>query len=306
VSQWVAKKERGSQWTMRFMVWLCRHRYRWLVNTLLYPIAAYFLLTGPGVRRASRHFFRLARGRWTWLDTYRQLLCFSRSLVDRVAVLMGEAARFEVRPHGRETLYETVGRGQGAIMLGSHLGNFEAIKMLARDKMAIDVHIVAYFAGSQKIRQALDAVNPELSHNIIDPTHPDAVFQMRDVIEQGGVLAILGDRTGIGEKQLPVTFMGEPAWLPAGPYYMAAILGCPVFCFFGVRVDDYLYHTYIVKLAERIELARGQREEQAGVYAQQYADLLAEKAREFPYNWFNFYEFWQPAADSGEASSARD
>jgi predicted LPLAT superfamily acyltransferase len=239
------------------------------------------------------------KGRYTWLDTYRQLLCFSRSLVDRVAVLMGNAGHFEVVPNGREALYETVSRGQGAIMLGSHLGNFEAIKMLARDKLAIDVHIVAYFAGSQKIRQALDAVNPELSYNIIDPTHPDAVFRMRDVVEKGGVLAILGDRTGIGEKQLQVEFMGEPAWLPAGPYYMAAILGCPVFCFFGVRVHDYLYHTYIVKLADRIELARGRRAQDARVYAQQYADLLAEKARQYPYNWFNFYEFWEAGTQTG-------
>lgn len=300
MTQWVTRKERGSQWTMRFMVWLCRHRYRWLVDLLLYPIAAYFLLTGPSVRASSRHFFQRAKGRYTWLDTYRQLLCFSRSLVDRVAVLMGDVGRFGVVPNGREVLYETVGRGQGAIMLGSHLGNFEAITMLARDKMAIDVHIVAYFAGSQKIRQALDAVNPELSYNIIDPTHPDAVFQMRDVVEKGGVLAILGDRTGIGEKQLPVEFMGEPAWLPAGPYYMAAILGCPVFCFFGVRVDDYLYHTYIVKLAERIELARGRRAQDAVVYAQQYADLLAGKARQYPYNWFNFYEFWSTGTQHGE------
>jgi predicted LPLAT superfamily acyltransferase len=300
MSQWVAERERGSLWTIRFMVLLCQHRYRWLVNMLLYPIAAYFMLTGRSVRRASRHFFLQAKGVYSWRDTYRQLLCFSRSLVDRVSLLMGDASRFEVRPHGREALYECVGKGQGAIMLGSHLGNFEAIKMLARDKMDIDVHIVAYFAGSQKIRQALDAVNPALRHNIIDPTQPDAVFQMRDVIEKGGILAILGDRTGIGDKQLLVKFMGEPTWLPAGPYYMAAILGCPVFCFFGVRVDDYLYDTFIVKLAERIKLGRGQREQHAQVYAQQYADLLADKARTYPFNWFNFFEFWQGPADTGK------
>jgi predicted LPLAT superfamily acyltransferase len=303
MSQWVAQKERGALWTMRFMLWLCRQRYRWPVNALLYPIAAYFLLTGRSARRASRHFFLLATGRHSWLDSYRQLLCFSRSLVDRVVVLMGDTARFQVRPQGREALYESVGKGQGAIMLGSHLGNFEALKMLARDVMAIEVHIVAYFAGSQKIRQALDSINPDLNLNIIDPTDPDAVFRMRDVIEKGGILAILGDRTGIGEKQLPVEFMGETTWLPAGPYYLASILGCPVFCFFGVRVDDYLYDTYIIKLAGRIELVRGRREQEAQAYAQQYADLLAEKARAYPCNWFNFYEFWQNAGDAGEAAA---
>jgi predicted LPLAT superfamily acyltransferase len=299
MSQWLEKKERGSRWTMRFMVWLCQQRYRWLVNLLLYPIAAYFLLTGPSVRRASRHYFLRAKGRYSWRDTYLQLLCFSRSLVDRVTILMGDSARFQVRPHGRETLYEAVGQGRGVIMLGSHLGNFEVIKVLARNKMAVDVHIVAWFAGSQKIRATLDTINPEIARNIIDPTHPNAIFAMREVIERGGILAILGDRTGIGEKQVPVEFLGETAYLPAGPYYMAAILGCPVFCFFGVRVGEYRYDTFVVKLAEQVKLARHQREQAARAYAQQYADLLGDKARAYPYNWFNFFEFWKPPADSG-------
>jgi len=189
--------------------------------------------------------------------------------------------------------------GRGLIMLGSHLGSFEACKLLASDRMDIDIHIVAYFAGSTKIRQALDTINPELQQNFIDPTEPDAVFQMRDVIDGGGVLAILGDRTGIGEKKVPVNFMGEQAWLPTGPYYLAAILHCPIFCFFGLRIDHYVYDTYAIKLADNITLERGQRQQQAQVYAQQYADLLADKAREYPYNWFNFYEFWNVETETG-------
>jgi predicted LPLAT superfamily acyltransferase len=154
--------------------------------------------------------------------------------------------------------------------------------------------VVAYFGGSQKIRRVLDELNPGLAASIIDPTEPDAVFRMRDVVERGGILAILGDRVGIGEKRLPVDFLGEAAQLPAGPYFLAAIMHCPVYCFFGLRVGDHEYDTYIIRLADRIRLSRGGREEEAALYAQRYADLLAEKARQYPYNWFNFYEFWSP------------
>ena len=292
MNDWITARERGSSWLINFMIWLCQRRRRWLVNLLLYPIAAYFFITGRTAHRASRHFFTRATGQTRWSDYYRQLLCFSRCLVDRVTILSGDADQFEVHPTGREALMAARQDGRGLIMLGSHLGSFEACKLLARDRMDIDIHIVAYFAGSTKIRQALDAINPQLQQHFIDPTEPDAVFQMRDVIDNGGILAILGDRTGIGEKQVQVNFMGEPAWLPTGPYYLAAILHCPIFCFFGLRVDHYVYDTYAIKLADQITLARGQRQQQAQVYAQQYADLLADKAREYPYNWFNFYEFW--------------
>jgi len=292
VNDWITARERGSSRLISIMIWLCQCRRRWLVNLLLYPITAYFFITGRTAHRASKHFFTLAKRQTRWSDYYCQLLCFSRCLVDRVTILIGDADQFEVRPSGRKALMEARQDGRGLIMLGSHLGSFEACKLLARDRMDIDIHIVAYFAGSTKIRQALDAINPKLQQNFIDPTEPDAVFQMRDVIDSGGILAILGDRTGIGEKQVQVNFMGEPAYLPTGPYYLAAILHCPIFCFFGLRVGHYVYDTYAIKLAEHITLARGQRQQQAQAYAQKYANLLADKACEYPYNWFNFYEFW--------------
>lgn len=298
MNDWITARERGTSWTINLMIRLCRRRHRWLVNLLLYPITAYFFITGRAAHRASRHFFTLAKGQARGADYYRQLLCFARCLIDRVTILSGDADQFKVHPSGRQALMEARRDGRGIIMLGSHLGNFEACKLLARDRMDIDIHIVAYFAGSTKIRQALDAINPELQHNFIDPTKPDAVFQMRDVIDNGGILAILSDRTGIGEKKAKVNFMGEQAYLPTGPYYLASILHCPVFCFFGLRTGHYVYDTYAIKLAEHITLARGRREQQAQAYAQQYADLLADKARQYPYNWFNFYEFWKLRTDA--------
>jgi len=296
MNRWTSKKERGSPWTIRFMIWLCQHRNRWLADLLLYPIVAYFLLTAGSTRQASRHFFQLAKGSFSWDDHYQQLMCFARSLIDRVSILMGESRHFEVKHHGRNDLIEMRRKGQGLILLGAHLGNFEACKILVKNQANINVHIVAYFASSKKIRSGLDAINPDLINNVIDPTSPDAVFQMRDVLENGGILAILGDRTGIGEKKLPVEFLGEPTFLPAGPYFLAAILGCPVFCFLGLRVDERTYETHAIKLADHIQLRRGHRLEEAQPYAQKYADFLGEKARQHPHNWFNFFEFWDTSA----------
>ena len=293
MSDWINTRERGSIGLINFMIWLCQRQRRWLVNLLLYPIAAYFFITGRKAHSASQHFFVQAQGQTRWLDYYQQLLCFSRCLVDRVSILIGDANQFQVQSSGREALIQATQDGRGLIMLGSHLGSFEACKLLARDRMNVEIYIVAYFSGSTKIRQALDAINPELKPNFIDPTEPEAVFKMRDVIDKGGILAILGDRTGIGEKQIEVQFMDKPAYLPSGPYHLAAILHCPIFCFFGIRVGDYAYDTYAIKLADKIAFSREARQQQVQSYAQKYADLLAEKARKHPYNWFNFYEFWK-------------
>lgn len=291
-AHWIKKEERGASWTIRLMVWLCQPKFRWLANALLYPITAYFLLTAGEGRAASSRFFCNAKGHFSTRDHFNQLLCFAHSLMDRVAILKDGGDDFEVLAEGRDSLLEAKNKGQGVILLGAHLGNFEACKLLVKDQANLDVYIVAYFGGSQKIRKQLDAINPGLIKSVIDPTDPEAVLRMRDVIEKGGILAILGDRTGIGEKRLEVDFMGEAAYFPAGPYFLASILRCPIYCFFGLRAEAGVYHSYTIKLAEEIKLSRGQRESDARGYAQLYANHLAEKSRKYPYNWFNFFDFW--------------
>lgn len=290
---WAEREERGSAWTMRLMYWLCRHKFHKIITWLLYPIVAYFFITAGDTRAASRTFFMRAKGSFTWKDHYKQLMCFANTLVDRVVILMGQAKHIEVRSHGLEQLIAMQERGQGAILLGSHLGNFEAGEGFVKGRVNLDIHIVAFHGNSQKIRAVLDETNPEMVKRIIDPSQPDAVFKMREVIEGGGLLAVLADRAGFGDKTVDVSFMGETAAFPAGPYLIASILECPVFCFFSLRAGHNIYESHIIKLADQIELPRKQKNEKLAVYVQKYADIFAGFAKKYPHNWFNFFDFWE-------------
>jgi len=298
MTKWITTRERGSILAIKIMAWLCRRCNHRLVNLLLYPITAYFFVTSRAAHKASKRFFALATAETNWSNFYRQLLCFSRSLVDRITMLNGDADVFKVNHSGRDSLMNSLKDGRGLIMLGSHLGNFEACQLLADDRMGITIHIVAYFSGSAKVRQALDAINPALHRRVIDPAEPDAVLRMRDVISKGGVLAMLGDRTGIGNRKVTLEFMGKPADFPSGPYHLASILGCPLFCFFGLRTGPFAYDTFAIRLFDALQTNRGGRDREILLYAQRYADILAEKAREYPSNWFNFSEFWNEPTDS--------
>lgn len=294
------KKERGSLWTMRLMLFLSRHIGPWLVRPLLYPIVAYFFVTSAEARAASLGFYARVRGErgrlGAWTDFYRQLLCFARTLLDRIFILSGNSARYSVRSEGREMLIEEQAHGHGMILLGSHLGSFEACRMLVRQKAGLDVHMVAYFGASQKIRSVLDALAPELANRIIDPTAPDAVFRMREVVEGGGALAILADRVGIGERRATAEFFGAAIELPAGPYLLAHALGCPVYSFFGLLAGKDRYDSYVERVAERVVLPRQERQRALDAYAQTYASQLEKYCRRYPYNWFNFYDYWEKQA----------
>lgn len=296
MSEWKQRKERGSLWAMRFMHWLCKYHFEWLIHLLLHPIALYFLLTSRTVRSASESYFQHVQGRYSWLDHYKQLLCFSHSLVDRVMILMGRGHLYTVESQGRELLLEVQEKKQGGILLGAHMGNFEAGNALAKSCAGLTIYIVTHYDQSKKIRAVLDEINPEMNQRVIDLSQSDAVFKMRDVVESGGLLAILADRTDEG-KRVCVDFMGAKAELPAGPYLLAGALQCPVFCFFALRTGYHHYQSYTIKIADKFDISRKNREQQLIVYAQQYASILEEYARKYPYHWFNFFDFWQSAKE---------
>ena len=56
--QWRNQHERGSRGLVRLIIWLALHGGRALCRVLLVPITAYFFVTAPQSRRASRRAVR--------------------------------------------------------------------------------------------------------------------------------------------------------------------------------------------------------------------------------------------------------
>ena len=119
---------------------------------------------------------------------------------------------------------------------------------------------------------------------------------MKERIDAGELVALLGDRIGLNDRVVEVELFGAPALLPAGPYWLAASLGCPVYLTFGLFHEPNRYDLYCEPFAERIELRRGDREGDARAWAQRYAQRLEHYCRMAPDNWFNFYPVWKTAA----------
>jgi predicted LPLAT superfamily acyltransferase len=63
---------------------------------------------------------------------------------------------------------------------------------------------------------------------------------------------------------------------------------------FSVLREDDTYRARFERLAERVDLPRGKRETAAAEYAALFARRLEELCRAAPFDWFNFYPFWEP------------
>ena len=77
-----------------------------------------------------------------------------------------------------------------------------------------------------------------------------------------------------------------------GAILIAAMMHCPVILFFGLYHGGNRYEIFFERFAEEIVLNRNRRAEDIQYWTQRYVDRLEHYARLAPYNWFNFYPFW--------------
>ncbi|MCB9622663.1 MAG: lipid A biosynthesis acyltransferase [Sandaracinus sp.] len=296
--QWRSGEERGSIFWIKAMVIFATMFGRGPARVIVAFVAFYFTLFSGAARRAV-HAFRRHLGEPTgFWAAYRQVLRFAQCSLDTLFFLQGKTKYFTVSRNGHHHLEELRAKKQGAILLGAHLGSFSAMRMQSA-KESLPLHPVVYTKHAKRFNRVLEELDPGSKVSLIEMGEGgeiDFMLAIREKLESGALVAILGDRTQAGKKNVTVDFLGGKAELPAGPYLLASMLRCPVYFTAGLYRGGNHYELYCIPFAERIDLPRGRREEGIQRYAQQYADQLAELCRSAPDNWFNFYDFWKPKA----------
>ncbi len=301
---WLAHEERGSVFGIRFVVWMCNLLGRRAARAFVYLLSVYYVLFAAEARRASRAWLTQALGRPPTLrEVYRHLSTFALVTLDRVFFLQDRRELFELKSHGTENLDALTAAHRGAILLGAHVGSFEAMRARAGGR-GHDIRVLAYIENAKKITRVFAALAPERHASVILLGSVDALIRAKEVVDDGAMVAMLGDRTGLNSKTTRVRFCGREAPLPTGPFLLAASLRCPVLLVFGIYRGGNRYDLHCEPFAERIELPRASRERALRDYAQAYAARLEHFARQNPYNWFNLYDFWDPGGGDHPAPAA--
>ncbi len=293
-SVWIERSERGSFGLLRVMAWLASRLGRTLMAPLLFLIAGYFFLTSPEARRASQEFLGRALPRPpTRLDVFRHIHCFAQTILDRVLLFSSDGREFEVEIADPDGLLAYLDRGQGCLLIGSHLGSFDMLRAFTVRRTELRLKILMHADHSRKLTAMLTALAPEIAATLQPMRGPGDLLRLREWIDEGHIVALLGDRLLPDEAGMTVEFLGEPAVLPTSAIQLGATLKAPVFTFFGLYRGGRRYSAHFDLLAERIELPRAGRAEATARWLQIYADRLGAYARLAPYNWFNFFPFWR-------------
>ena len=312
---WADRRERGSLLALRFMAFVAVTLGRPAARLLLPPICLYFLLAVPASRRQSRRYLGRALGRPArWADLYLHAHSFASVVLDRVYLVRGQHQALDLKVQGDTGCSETIAAGKGGFLVGAHLGSFEALHAAGKSFPGMQVTMVMYPDNAHKIHGVLQALAPEFKLAVIGIGNPGSTLAIRDALQQGHLVGLLGDRMPPGAagaapsargKVLSIPFLGVPAGFSDGPLRLALLLRQRVIFMAGLYLGGGRYDVRFETLADfraapQDAVAREQLMHDA---LRAYVARLEALCREAPYNWFNFYDFWAEDAVAPAAPS---
>ena len=248
---------------------------------ILYGVVAlvipFYMLFDEKGRRASFSFYRKRMGFGplkSFAGVYRNFFAMGKIVIDRFAMYGGRTFSFDI---DEQNCLEELSKGEkGFVVASSHVGNFElagyslSLGQKRLNALVYAAETEAVMAGRKKLFEQRNIrmvpVGEDMQH----------LFVVSAALADGEVVAVPADRLFGSEKSVTCSFFGQDARFPAGPYALAAARDVPVVAVFVMKTGVTSYRISAIKVDD----------------AASFASVFEETVRKYPYQWFNFFNFW--------------
>jgi predicted LPLAT superfamily acyltransferase len=274
--------------------------FRWWNLRLGYAVMAavvpFYMLFARKSYLAIYHYFRQHFGCSAWrsfLKTYQNHFLFGQVILDRFAVFAGRKDAFEVEIIGNEHYERLVNGEKGFIIAGSHVGNFEiGGYLLHSEKKRINALIYAgETAEVQKNRsKMLNNNNINLIPVSTDMSH---LFAVNTALQTGEIVSMPCDRNHGSVKSVECNFLRGKADFPIGAFALAASFDVEILAIFAIKVSAKKYKIFVSPCRGVPLRSPSSKKEKTENLVFSYVKELENIVKQYPEQWFNFYEFWK-------------
>lgn len=302
---WIERREGGNVVALKLIKTAAVLFGRRITRLSLLPITIYFLIRRKPERLASRAYLRRALSREpSVFEIARHFHHFAAVTLDRVYFLTNQLEEFEARTFGLDELDRALSFGRGVLMVGAHVGSFDALRALSTLRPDVTLRVVLDEEHSPALSNTLRELDPEMAASIINPRKSGAAvaIEIGQALRAGGLVTLLADRVRPGNPTITVDFLGDTIRLPIAPWQIASALHVPIVLCVGLFQGRNRYDLHFQLLSEALVADRRDRRQLMQATAQRFADHLAALLFSAPYNWFNFYEFWNTSATAHQPS----
>lgn len=252
-------------------------------------VIPFYMLFRKGFK-ASYNFFRKRMGYGavkSFLHVYKNEFEFGKVVLDRFAAFAGKKFDMDVP---RMDLFQGLCVGEeGFVQLSSHVGNYEMVGYSLISPKRINALVFSGETATVMQNRALlfGETNVQMVPVSEDLSH---IFALNNALADGEIASLPGDRILGSQKTLECTFFGAPAPFPAGPFTLAVQRDVPILCVFVMKEGRRKYKVILERLPEPEGKSKRERIQ---ALADAYAATLEAVVRQYPDQWYNFYDFWK-------------
>ena len=292
---------------------LMRKLPAYIVLVLSYPISFFFYIFSRRGRIESKNYQKQMKkftdGKIPFrISPFKQILSFALCIMEKMEGWLGNYHYNELVTHNDDLkpLQLQLEKGKGALFIGSHLGNIELLRSLSSFgengvSKKISVTTIMELKSTEQFNRTLKEVNPNVDFQVIDPAEigVNTIVELQEQIEHGGLVVIAGDRTSARARSRVIRekFLGKEADFPYGVFVLALLLKAPTYYVFGLRTKTATlrpkYHIFVEKSKVNFESSHSKRDEKIHALCKEFIDKLEKYCLQFPYQWYNFYNFWK-------------
>jgi lauroyl/myristoyl acyltransferase len=280
----------------KILLYLTRRLGLWFFRVLSWFIATGYFFLFPMRVADSVNFYRTLFPERNFLYhlycAWKQYHNFTDVYIHRF--IHFDEEDIEYVKEGWEYLEEAVQKKTGAILLMSHIGNWElAAQTLNKKGLPIMLYLGA--KHKEQIEHVQKQILAKSGIRVVatseDEKSPFALVEGINFLREGGIVSMTGDRLWGEQRYVTVDFLGHEARLPDTPHLFALMTGAPLMTFFVYQEAVGKYHIKVSKGRKVIAASRADRKKAVQESAQAYAEDLAQFVREHPFEWHHFEQF---------------
>lgn len=296
MSSWEGQSK-GSILGYKIFVFFLRHTSIRVAYFILYFVAFYFWAFKRKTFSASFKYFNAIQHfskTKSFFAVYLQYLNLGRTILDKTLILSGIKHPFTIDHDGAEHIDSMVKGGRGGMLISSHMGNWETAGQLL-ERINYRFNIVMIDAEREQIKDYMGEVLKKKNFNIIpikdDMSH---IFLIKEALANNELIVMHGDRFIDEQTAIEMDFMNQKALFPTGPFFIAAKFNVPVSFAFAMKETLTHYHFYASEpVLYKLKGNKAEKDQILHHLMQEYIQQLEKIVQKYPYQWFNFYDFWK-------------
>jgi predicted LPLAT superfamily acyltransferase len=286
-------KSKGTPLGYRIFVFVCRTFGLGAAYVLLRFVAFYYFIFSIDSSKAIYSYFkhRLQFSSFKAIvSIYKNYYLLGQTLIDKRTVFAGIKNQFTYYFDGIENLKQMVGRGKGGILLSAHVGNWEMAGHHLQH-LNTKINVVMFDGEHEKVKNYLEGLGEKSFKAIVIKQDMSHVYEMGAALANNELVCMHADRFLEGNKTMSMNLLGEEALFPAGPFQMAAGFNVPVSMVYAFKETTDHYHYFGSSPIDRSE---GEKKTDFALrLAYLYVQDLENKIKQYPLQWFNYYDFWK-------------